>query len=32
LMPVDTRSGAVIFIIRKDLNDQGIATLEQLAA
>jgi len=32
LMPVDTRSGAVIFIIRKDLKDQGIATLEQLAA
>jgi NitT/TauT family transport system substrate-binding protein len=32
LMPVDTRSGAVIFIIRMDLKDQGIATLEQLAA
>jgi NitT/TauT family transport system substrate-binding protein len=32
LMPVDTRSGAVIFIIRKELKDQGIATLEQLAA
>jgi NitT/TauT family transport system substrate-binding protein len=32
LMPVDTRSGAVIFIIRKDLKDQGITTLEQLAA
>ena len=32
LMPVDTRSGAVIFIIRKDLKDQGISTLEQLAA
>jgi len=31
-MPVDTRSGAVIFIIRKDLRDQGITTLEQLAA
>ena len=31
LMPVDTRSGAVIFIIRKDLRDQGITTLEQLA-
>ena len=29
LMPVDTRSGAVIFIIRKDLRDQGITTLEQ---
>jgi len=32
LMPVDTRSGAVIFIIRKYLRDQGITTLEQLAA
>ena len=32
LLPVDTRSGAVIFIIRKDLKDQGITTLEQLAA
>jgi NitT/TauT family transport system substrate-binding protein len=32
LMPVDTRSGAAIFIIRKDLKDQGITTLEQLAA
>ena len=32
LMPVDTRSSAVIFIIRKDLKDQGITTLEQLAA
>jgi NitT/TauT family transport system substrate-binding protein len=32
LMPVDTRSGAVLFIIRKDLKDQGITTLEQLAA
>ncbi len=32
LLPVDTRSGAAIFIIRKDLKDQGIATLEQLAA
>jgi len=32
LMPVDTRSGAVIFIIRKHLKDQGITTLEQLAA
>lgn len=32
LMPVDTRSGAVIFIIRKDLKDQGITTLEALAA
>jgi NitT/TauT family transport system substrate-binding protein len=32
LMPVDTRSGAAIFIIRKDLKDQGITTLEALAA
>jgi len=32
LMPVDTRSGSVIFIIRKDLKDQGITTLEALAA
>jgi NitT/TauT family transport system substrate-binding protein len=32
LMPVDTRSGSVIFIIRKDLRDQGITTLEALAA
>ena len=32
LMPVDTRSGAVMFIIRKDLFDQGITTLEKLAA
>jgi sulfonate transport system substrate-binding protein len=31
LMPTDTRSGAVIFIIRKDLKDQGINTLEALA-
>jgi len=31
LMPTDTRSGAVIFIIRKDLKDQGISTLEALA-
>ena len=29
LMPVDTRSNAVIFIIRKDLYDQGIKTLQQ---
>jgi NitT/TauT family transport system substrate-binding protein len=28
LMPVDTRSSAVMFIIRKDLKDQGIDTLE----
>lgn len=32
LMPVDTRSGAVIFIIRKDLHDQGINTLEKFVA
>jgi sulfonate transport system substrate-binding protein len=32
LMPIDTRSGAVIFIIRKDLHDQGINTLEKFAA
>src|SRR3954468_9978333 len=30
LMPVDTRSSSVIFIIRKDLFDQGIDTLEAL--
>jgi NitT/TauT family transport system substrate-binding protein len=30
LMPVDTRSSAVMFIIRKDLKDQGINTLETL--
>src|SRR5215831_19905320 len=30
LMPVDTRSNAAIFIIRKDLFDQGITTLEAL--
>jgi NitT/TauT family transport system substrate-binding protein len=32
LMPVDTRSASVIFIVRKDLRDQGITTLEALAA
>src|SRR5262249_28134407 len=32
LMPVDTRSSAVMFIIRRDLYDQGITTLEKLAA
>jgi NitT/TauT family transport system substrate-binding protein len=32
LMPVDTRSSSVMFIIRKDLKDQGIATLEELTA
>jgi NitT/TauT family transport system substrate-binding protein len=31
LMPVDTRSNAAIFIIRKDLFDQGITTLDALA-
>ena len=30
LMPTDTRSSSVMFIIRKDLWDQGIATLEKL--
>src|SRR6201988_5348911 len=28
LMPVDTRSSSVMFIVRKDLKDQGINTLE----
>jgi sulfonate transport system substrate-binding protein len=28
LMPVDTRSSSVMFIIRKDLKEQGIDTLE----
>src|SRR5450759_725324 len=32
LMPVDTRSSSVMFIIRKDLWDQGIRTLEALTA
>ena len=31
LMPTDTRSSSVIFIIRKDLLDQGISTLEKFA-
>jgi NitT/TauT family transport system substrate-binding protein len=31
LMPIDTRSSSVMFIIRKDLWDQGITTLEKLA-
>jgi len=31
LMPTDTRSSSVMFIIRKDLWDQGITTLEKLA-
>src|SRR5258708_30867257 len=32
LMPVDTRSSSVIFIVRKDLFDQGITSLEALTA
>src|SRR6202166_790046 len=32
LMPFDTRSSSVMFIIRKDLFDQGINTLEALTA
>ena len=32
LMPVDTRASSAMFIIRKDLKDQGITTLEGLAA
>ena len=32
LMPTDTRSSSVIFIIRKDLKDQGITTLDALTA
>jgi NitT/TauT family transport system substrate-binding protein len=32
LMPVDTRSSSVMFIIRKDLLDQGITSLEKLTA
>jgi NitT/TauT family transport system substrate-binding protein len=31
LMPTDTRSSSVIFIIRKDLLDLGITTLEKFA-
>jgi NitT/TauT family transport system substrate-binding protein len=31
LMPTDTRSSSVIFIIRKDLFEQGITTLEKFA-
>jgi NitT/TauT family transport system substrate-binding protein len=31
LMPTDTRSSSVMFIIRKDLWDQGLTTLEKLA-
>src|ERR1700731_387106 len=30
LMPTDTRSSSVMFIIRKDLRDQGITSLEAL--
>jgi NitT/TauT family transport system substrate-binding protein len=30
LMPTDTRSSSVIFIIRKDLWDQGVTTLDKL--
>jgi NitT/TauT family transport system substrate-binding protein len=30
LMPTDTRSSSVMFIIRRDLWDQGITTLEKL--
>jgi NitT/TauT family transport system substrate-binding protein len=30
LMPTDTRSSSVMFIVRKDLWDQGITTLEKL--
>jgi NitT/TauT family transport system substrate-binding protein len=32
LMPVDTRSSSVMFIIRKDLFDQGITSLKKLTA
>jgi NitT/TauT family transport system substrate-binding protein len=32
LMPVDIRNNGVVFIIRKDLHDQGIDTLEKFAA
>jgi NitT/TauT family transport system substrate-binding protein len=31
LMPTDTRSSSAMFIIRKDLKDQGITTLEGFA-
>jgi len=30
LLPTDTRSSSVMFIIRKDLRDQGITSLEKL--
>ncbi len=32
VLPVDTRNQGVVFIIRKDLHDQGIDTLEKFAA
>jgi NitT/TauT family transport system substrate-binding protein len=32
LLPTDTRTGSAVFIIRKDLKDQGIDTLEKFAA
>jgi NitT/TauT family transport system substrate-binding protein len=32
VMPVDVRSSACLFIIRKDLHEQGIDTLEKLTA
>ena len=32
LMPVDSRSSSVMFIVRKDLFDQGVTTLEALTA
>ena len=32
LLPTDTRSSSAMFIVRKDLWDQGITTLEALAA
>jgi sulfonate transport system substrate-binding protein len=31
-MPVDTRNSGVVFIIRKDLRDQGIDSLQKFAA
>jgi sulfonate transport system substrate-binding protein len=32
LMPVDTRNNGVVFIIRKDLGDEGISSLQEFAA
>ena len=32
LMPVDTRNNGVVFIIRKDLGDEGISSLQAFAA